>query len=218
DIGPGDKVVVWFAAGNRDADHYPDPHRLDVARNPTDHLTFGRGGPHQCWAHIWRGSSCGCTWRSWWPAWSASSWPASRSVCARTSPTGSSSCRCGSLWLELEPRPPSPGAAVRIGPQRELDHDLAAGSARAGADRPGGDARSSIRRAAGDPAHGQLAPPGIRSTRRGLRAPRRAARRAPRGMADPVAIDPGQLRGPALPLPRHLPRTQALRRAGATDV
>ena len=48
EIGTGDKIVVWFAAANRDADHYPDPHRLDVARNPTDHLTFGRGGPHFC--------------------------------------------------------------------------------------------------------------------------------------------------------------------------
>ncbi len=48
EIGAGDKVVVWFAAANRDADHYVDPHRLDIARNPTGHLTFGRGGPHFC--------------------------------------------------------------------------------------------------------------------------------------------------------------------------
>jgi cytochrome P450 len=55
EIAAGDKVVVWFAAGNRDPDHYPDPHRLDLARNPTDHLTFGRGGPHQCLgAHLAR--------------------------------------------------------------------------------------------------------------------------------------------------------------------
>ena len=47
-IGAGEKVVVWFAAANRDPDHYPDPHRFDVARNPTDQLTFGRGGPHHC--------------------------------------------------------------------------------------------------------------------------------------------------------------------------
>ncbi|MGH2888416.1 MAG: cytochrome P450 [Solirubrobacteraceae bacterium] len=47
-IAAGDKIVVWFAAGNRDPDHYPDPHRFDVARNPTDQLTFGRGGPHHC--------------------------------------------------------------------------------------------------------------------------------------------------------------------------
>ena len=48
EIPGGDKVTVWFAAANRDADHYPDPHRLDLARNPADHLTFGRGGPHVC--------------------------------------------------------------------------------------------------------------------------------------------------------------------------
>ena len=47
-IAAGDKVVVWFAAANRDPDQYPDPHRLDVARNPADNLTFGRGGPHFC--------------------------------------------------------------------------------------------------------------------------------------------------------------------------
>ena len=55
EIAAGEKVAVWFAAGNRDPDKYPDPHRLDVARNPTDHLTFGRGGPHQCLgAHLAR--------------------------------------------------------------------------------------------------------------------------------------------------------------------
>jgi cytochrome P450 len=48
EIAAGDKVTVWFAAANRDADHYPDPHRLDLARNPADNLTFGRGGPHVC--------------------------------------------------------------------------------------------------------------------------------------------------------------------------
>jgi cytochrome P450 len=54
-IGAGDKVVVWFAAANRDPDHYPDPHRLDVTRNPADNLTFGRGGPHHCLgAHLAR--------------------------------------------------------------------------------------------------------------------------------------------------------------------
>jgi cytochrome P450 len=54
-IAAGDKVVVWFAAANRDPDHYPDPHRFDVARNPSDNLTFGRGGPHHCLgAHLAR--------------------------------------------------------------------------------------------------------------------------------------------------------------------
>ena len=48
DIAAGDKVVVWFAGANRDPEHFPDPHRLDVGRAPKDHLTFGRGGPHHC--------------------------------------------------------------------------------------------------------------------------------------------------------------------------
>ena len=47
-IAAGDKVTVWYAAANRDPEHYPDPHRFDVTRNPTDQLTFGRGGPHHC--------------------------------------------------------------------------------------------------------------------------------------------------------------------------
>ncbi|HEX4035386.1 MAG TPA: cytochrome P450 [Solirubrobacteraceae bacterium] len=48
EIAAGEKVTVWFAAANRDGDHYEDPHTFDLARNPTDHLTFGRGGPHVC--------------------------------------------------------------------------------------------------------------------------------------------------------------------------
>ena len=54
-IAAGDKVTVWFAAGNRDPDHYPDPHQLDLERDASDHLTFGRGGPHVCLgAHLAR--------------------------------------------------------------------------------------------------------------------------------------------------------------------
>jgi cytochrome P450 len=55
DIAEGDRVTVWFAAANRDPEHYPNPHRFDVARNPADSLTFGRGGPHHCLgAHLAR--------------------------------------------------------------------------------------------------------------------------------------------------------------------
>jgi cytochrome P450 len=55
DIAAGDKVTVWFAPANRDPDKYPDPHRLDLARDPADNLTFGRGGPHHCLgAHLAR--------------------------------------------------------------------------------------------------------------------------------------------------------------------
>ncbi|QXJ26416.1 cytochrome P450 [Actinomadura graeca] len=47
-IREGDKVVLWFASGNRDEDVFTDPHRFDVARTPNDHITFGKGGPHFC--------------------------------------------------------------------------------------------------------------------------------------------------------------------------
>lgn len=47
-IKEGDKVVTWFAAGNRDPEVFPDPYTMDVTRNPNEHMTFGRGGPHMC--------------------------------------------------------------------------------------------------------------------------------------------------------------------------
>ncbi|MFE6163665.1 cytochrome P450 [Streptomyces sp. NPDC056486] len=47
-IKEGDKVVLWFASGNRDADVFPDPYRFDVTRENIDHVTFGKGSPHFC--------------------------------------------------------------------------------------------------------------------------------------------------------------------------
>lgn len=43
-----DKVVMWFASGNRDADVFDDPYRFDVTRTDIDHVTFGKGSPHLC--------------------------------------------------------------------------------------------------------------------------------------------------------------------------
>lgn len=48
EIKEGDKVVPWFAAGNRDPEVFDDPYRMDVTRNPNEHMAFGRGGPHMC--------------------------------------------------------------------------------------------------------------------------------------------------------------------------
>jgi len=47
-IREGDKVVMWFASGNRDESVFTDPYALDLARTPNDHVTFGKGGPHFC--------------------------------------------------------------------------------------------------------------------------------------------------------------------------
>ena len=47
-IAAGDKVVMWFASANRDADVFADPYRFDVTRQSNDHLAFGGFGPHTC--------------------------------------------------------------------------------------------------------------------------------------------------------------------------
>lgn len=47
-IKAGQKVVPWFASGNRDTDIFDNPDVFDVTRNPNEHMTFGRGGPHLC--------------------------------------------------------------------------------------------------------------------------------------------------------------------------
>ena len=46
-IKEGDKVVMWFASGNRDDAKFTDPYGLDLTRFPNDHMTFGKG-PHSC--------------------------------------------------------------------------------------------------------------------------------------------------------------------------
>ena len=47
-IREGDKVVMWFASGNRDDAVFEDPYRFDVTRTNVDHMTFGKGSPHLC--------------------------------------------------------------------------------------------------------------------------------------------------------------------------
>lgn len=47
-VREGDKVVMWFASGNRDEEVFEDPYRIDVTRTNVDHMTFGKGSPHLC--------------------------------------------------------------------------------------------------------------------------------------------------------------------------
>ncbi|MFD0853684.1 cytochrome P450, partial [Actinomadura adrarensis] len=47
-IREGDKVVLWFASGNRDEDVFDEPYRFDITRSPNDHIAFGKGSPHFC--------------------------------------------------------------------------------------------------------------------------------------------------------------------------
>ncbi|MFG3282009.1 cytochrome P450 [Streptomyces sp. NPDC048111] len=46
-IAAGDKVVVFHASANHDERVFTDPHRLDLARSPNPHVSFG-DGPHVC--------------------------------------------------------------------------------------------------------------------------------------------------------------------------
>ena len=48
EIKDGDKVVMWFASGNRDDEVFADPYAIDVERKNVDHMTFGKGSPHLC--------------------------------------------------------------------------------------------------------------------------------------------------------------------------
>jgi cytochrome P450 len=47
-IGAGDKVMMWYPAGSRDADVNDDPHTFDVTRDEPTHMAFGGGGRHFC--------------------------------------------------------------------------------------------------------------------------------------------------------------------------
>jgi cytochrome P450 len=47
-IRAGDRVTLWYPAGNRDERAFTDPYRFDIRRSPNPHVSFGGGGAHYC--------------------------------------------------------------------------------------------------------------------------------------------------------------------------
>ncbi len=47
-ISAGDRVTLWYPAGNRDERAFADPYRFDIRRSPNPHVSFGGGGAHYC--------------------------------------------------------------------------------------------------------------------------------------------------------------------------
>ena len=47
-IRAGDKVLMWYIAGDFDERHFASPHTFDIRRTPNDHLAFGLRSPHKC--------------------------------------------------------------------------------------------------------------------------------------------------------------------------
>lgn len=48
ELAEGEKVVMFYRSGNRDASAFEDPFRFDVSRSPNYHVGFGGGGAHYC--------------------------------------------------------------------------------------------------------------------------------------------------------------------------
>jgi cholest-4-en-3-one 26-monooxygenase len=47
-ISAGERVLMVYASANRDERAFVEPDRLDLTREPNDHVAFGAGGPHFC--------------------------------------------------------------------------------------------------------------------------------------------------------------------------
>jgi cytochrome P450 family 142 subfamily A polypeptide 1 len=47
-IREGDRMLLLYPSGNRDASVFPEPFRFDIDRSPNDHLAFGGYGRHHC--------------------------------------------------------------------------------------------------------------------------------------------------------------------------
>ncbi|WP_329561280.1 cytochrome P450 [Kitasatospora sp. NBC_01266] len=54
-LSRGDRVLLCYAAANRDESVFPEPDAFDITRDPNPQLAFGGGGPHFCLgAHLAR--------------------------------------------------------------------------------------------------------------------------------------------------------------------
>jgi cytochrome P450 family 142 subfamily A polypeptide 1 len=47
-IREGDRLLLLYPSGNRDAGEFPEPDRFDVTREPNRHIAFGGFGTHHC--------------------------------------------------------------------------------------------------------------------------------------------------------------------------
>jgi cytochrome P450 len=50
-ISAGEKVVMFYPAGNWDTEVFTDPDQFDLSRDPNPHVSFGGGGVHFCLGH-----------------------------------------------------------------------------------------------------------------------------------------------------------------------
>ncbi len=55
ELNAGDKVVLWYGSGNRDAAVFANPYEFDITRDNSAQIGFGGPGPHFCLgAHLAR--------------------------------------------------------------------------------------------------------------------------------------------------------------------
>ncbi len=47
-IKAGDKVLIWYIAGDYDERQFQNPYTFNIKRNPNEHLAFGLKSPHKC--------------------------------------------------------------------------------------------------------------------------------------------------------------------------
>ena len=47
-IKAGDKVLIWYIAGDYDERQFENPYKFDIKRTPNEHLAFGLKSPHKC--------------------------------------------------------------------------------------------------------------------------------------------------------------------------